>query len=68
MPWVALLDSLQLCRISWCLYTPFVQDQHFSTTSSLIVLTTTKDLFMQCAPQDLAGYPQILDIVDLSPI
>jgi hypothetical protein len=26
MPRVALPDSLQLCRISGCLYTPYVQD------------------------------------------
>jgi hypothetical protein len=31
MPRVALLDSLQLCRISGCLYTPFVQDQYLPT-------------------------------------
>jgi hypothetical protein len=29
MPRVALQDSLQLCRISRCLYTPYVQDQHY---------------------------------------
>jgi hypothetical protein len=28
MPRVALPDSLQLCRISGCLYTPYVQNQH----------------------------------------
>jgi hypothetical protein len=27
MPRVAPLDSLQLCKISGCLYTPYVQDQ-----------------------------------------
>jgi hypothetical protein len=27
MPRVALPDSLQLCKISGCLYTPYVQDQ-----------------------------------------
>jgi hypothetical protein len=27
MPQVALQDSLQLCKISGCLYTPYVQDQ-----------------------------------------
>jgi hypothetical protein len=36
MPRVALPDSLQPCRISGCLYTPHVQDQHYFT--SLIVI------------------------------
>jgi hypothetical protein len=29
MPQVALLDSLQLCKISGCLYTPYVQDRRY---------------------------------------
>jgi hypothetical protein len=29
MPRVALPDSLQLCKISGCLYTPYVHDQHY---------------------------------------
>jgi hypothetical protein len=29
MPWVALRDSLQLCRIYGCLYTPLAENQHF---------------------------------------
>jgi hypothetical protein len=29
MPWVALPDSLQLCKISGCLYTPYVQDRRY---------------------------------------
>jgi hypothetical protein len=36
MPRVALPDSLQLCRISGCLYTPYFQDQHFPMASSFI--------------------------------
>jgi hypothetical protein len=28
MPQVALPDSVQLCKISRCLYTPYVQDQY----------------------------------------
>jgi hypothetical protein len=31
MPRVALPDSLQLCKISGCLYTPYVQDQQISS-------------------------------------
>jgi hypothetical protein len=31
MPRVALPDSLQLCKISGCLYTPYIQDQHYFT-------------------------------------
>jgi hypothetical protein len=65
MPRVALPDSLHLCRISGCLYTPFVQDQHFSTASSLTISTTIEDLFMRCSFQDLAGYPRILGNIDL---
>jgi hypothetical protein len=29
MPQVALPDTLQLCRISGCLYTPYNQDHHY---------------------------------------
>jgi hypothetical protein len=67
MPRVALPDSLQLCRISSCLYTPFVQDQHFPMDSLLVVSTNTEDLFMRRTFQDPVGYPQILEIVDLRP-
>jgi hypothetical protein len=31
MPRVALPDSLQLCKISGCLYTPYVRDQQISS-------------------------------------
>jgi hypothetical protein len=68
MPRVALPESLQLCRISGCLCTPYVQDQHFLTASSLTISTTTKDLFMRRAFLDPARYPRILGIVDLRPL
>jgi hypothetical protein len=32
MPKVVLPDSLQLCRIYGCLYTPYDQDQHYFTS------------------------------------
>jgi hypothetical protein len=56
MPRVALSDSLQLCRISGCLYT--IRSR----------LTSLYNLFMRCSFQDHAGYPQILGIVDLRPL
>jgi hypothetical protein len=62
MPRVALPDSLQLCGISGCLYTPYVQDQHYFV--SFIV----DNLFMRRAFQDLVGYPRILDIINLRPL
>jgi hypothetical protein len=68
MPRVALADSLQLCRTSGCLYTPFIQDQHLPIASSLTVSTATEDLFPRCVFQDFAGYPWILCIVDLRPL
>jgi hypothetical protein len=69
MPRVALPDSLQLCRISGCLYTPSAQDQHyFAKLHRCSVLTTIEDLFMRCAFEDLAGYPRILYIVNLRPL
>jgi hypothetical protein len=68
MPQVALPESLQLCRIFRCLYTPLVEDQHFSTASLLTVLTTNEDIFMRCAFQNPTGHPRILDIVDLRPL
>jgi hypothetical protein len=37
-------------------------------TSSLPISTTIENFFMGCAFQDPAGYPQILDIVDLTPL
>jgi hypothetical protein len=39
-----------------------------SMTSLLTTSTTTEDLFMQRAFQDLVGYPRILGIVDLRPL
>jgi hypothetical protein len=68
MPQVASPDSLQLCRISRCLYTPYVQDQHSPISSSLTTSTTTENLFMPYVFQDTTGYPRILDIVDLRPL
>jgi hypothetical protein len=62
MPWMALPSFLQLCRISGCLYTPYVQDQNYFV--SFIV----DNLFMRRTFQDPAGYPRILDIVDLRPL
>jgi hypothetical protein len=62
MPRVALPDSLQLRGISGCLYTPYVQDQHYFV--SFII----DDLFTQHTFQDLVGYPRILGIVDLRPL
>jgi hypothetical protein len=54
MPRVALSDSLQLCRISGCLYTPYVQDQHYFVSSII------DNLFMRRTFQDPTRYPQIL--------
>jgi hypothetical protein len=69
MPRVALPDSLHLCRISRCLYSPFVRrSTYFSIASLWTILTTTKDLFMRRVFQDLIGYPRILGIVDLRPL
>jgi hypothetical protein len=65
MPRVALPDFSQPRRISRCLYTPYVQDQHSSMTSSFTVLTTTEDFFVQHTFQDPIGYPQILYIAEL---
>jgi hypothetical protein len=59
MPQVALPDSLQLCKISGCLHTPYIQDQHYSV--SFII----DNLFMRRTFQDPTGYPRILDIVDV---
>jgi hypothetical protein len=53
---------LQLCKISGCLYTSYVQDQHYFV--SFIV----DNLFMRHTFQDPAAYPRILDIVDLRPL
>jgi hypothetical protein len=39
-----------------------------SPASPSFVSTTTEDLFTRCAFQDPAGYPRILDIVDLRPL
>jgi hypothetical protein len=62
MPRVALLDSLRLCMISGCLYTPYAQDRHYFI--SFIV----DNLFIRRTFQDRVGYPRILDIVDLRPL
>jgi hypothetical protein len=37
MPRVALPDSLQLCKIFGCLYTPYGQDPHIFMVSSVMV-------------------------------
>jgi hypothetical protein len=58
MPRVALLDSSQLCKKSGCLYTPYVQNQHYFF--SFIV----DNLFMRRTFQDFAGYPQTLDAIN----
>jgi hypothetical protein len=66
MPRVAVPDSLQLCKISGCLYTPHVQDQQIF---SFIVdryqhrnynYDIIGDFFIRRTFQDLAGYPRIL--------
>jgi hypothetical protein len=74
MPRVALPDSLQLCEISWCLYTIRFNLNRFLTSSltnpehrnfSYDMIT---NLFMRHAFQDSTEYPRILDIVDLRPL
>jgi hypothetical protein len=56
MPRVAPQDSLQPCRISGCLYTPYVPDQQ--------ILGIINNLFVRRTFQDLARYPRILGIDD----
>jgi hypothetical protein len=65
---------LQPCRISGCLYTPYVQDQQIS---GFIVNqpqhrnynnNIVSDFFIRHTFQDLVGYPWILGIVDLRPL
>jgi hypothetical protein len=41
MPRVALPDSLQPCRISGCLYTPYVQDLHIASSTMVPDITTS---------------------------
>jgi hypothetical protein len=72
---LALPDSLQLCRISGCLYTPCFQDQYFSTASSStdpghrnFSHDVIDNPFMRHTFQNHAGYPRILDFVDLRPL
>jgi hypothetical protein len=72
MPRVALLDSLQPCRISRCLYTPYDQDRYCFAIFILNRLLTLQlqlqpidDFFIRRTFKDLAGYPWILGIVDL---
>jgi hypothetical protein len=73
MPRVALRDSLRLSKISGCLYTPYVQDKKFLTSSSTnpghrnFNYDIIDDIFIRRVFQDLAGYPRILNIVDLRP-
>jgi hypothetical protein len=65
MPWVALPDSLQLCRISECLYTPFVRDQHLFMAPSWTVMDTTTSIAkgMKASPRGarLMTLPGILE-------
>jgi hypothetical protein len=74
MPRMSLPDSLQLCRISRCLYTPYVQDQQIfgfiidRLPTLQLQLRPIDDFFIRRTFQDLAGYPRILDIVDLRPL
>jgi hypothetical protein len=70
MPRVALPVSLQLCKISGCLYTPCVQDQQIfgfivdQTWTLQTSATTSSTTSSFDAPfQNLVGYPRILGIV-----
>jgi hypothetical protein len=71
MPRVAPPDSLQLCRISGCLYTPYVQNQWIhgfvidQTRTSQLQYDIIGDFFIRRIFQDLVGYPRILRIIDL---
>jgi hypothetical protein len=68
MPRVALQDSLQLCRISGCLYTSFDQDHDFAKINVTLPRFIVDNLFMRCTIQDPTRYPRILDIDDLRPL
>jgi hypothetical protein len=69
MPQVALPDSLQLCKISECLYTPYIQDQRYFACFIVVRYDHYKKTSSSDAPfKDPARYPRILDIVDLRPL
>jgi hypothetical protein len=68
MPRVALPDSLQLCRISQCLYTPYIQDQHYFTSFIVDRFDHHRRPLHTTRFSNLTGYPQIRDIVDLRPL
>jgi hypothetical protein len=75
MPWVALPDSLHLCKISGCLYTLHVQDLHIfmallanSFGHRNFSYDIISDFFMRCTFQDPTGYPRVLGIVELRPL
>jgi hypothetical protein len=64
MPRVALPDSLQLCRISGCLYTPFVQKTNISygfivdsSRHRNFSYDTIDELFMRYVFKTLPGIP-----------
>jgi hypothetical protein len=60
---------LEAMQISGCLYTPYIQDQHYSASSSTdlghrnFIYDIIDDFFIRHTFQDLVGYLQILDIV-----
>jgi hypothetical protein len=65
MPRVALQDSLQLCKISGCLYTPCIQDQQIfgfiidRLPILQLQLRPIDDFFIRRTFHDLAGYFRI---------
>jgi hypothetical protein len=71
MPRVALPDSWPLGNTSGCLYTPYVQNQHYFASFIDIrlyhcfVSFIVDNLFIRRAFQDPARYPRILDNIDL---
>jgi hypothetical protein len=68
MPRVALLDSLQLCKISGYLYTPYVQDQRYFTSFIVDRFNHNRRSSSDAPFQDLAGHPRILGIDNLRPL
>jgi hypothetical protein len=69
MPRVALPDSLQLYRISGCLYTPYVEDQHHFVSFIIVHFDHYRSpLHRMHLLEDSTRYPRILDIADLRPL
>jgi hypothetical protein len=68
MPRVALPRSLQLRRISGCLYTPLTEINIFLRLRRLSFRPLQKTSSYDTPFQDSTGYPRILDIVDLRPL